>query len=444
MKKLLFSVLTLCVSLGLAFAGGEADKSAARTFEIAISGTEEKQVAVYQTIFQGFVDEFNAANKTNYQLKLVSGQGMDIINTRMSSKDRPDLFTIDSPADVNQFQKDGLLMDLSDVAAKYDWKKSIFDWAYSLAQVDGRVVSLPYGYEGMVIWYNKDLMKQLGLNAADITDLAGFEGALKKAADAGIIPIMLGSQNWPWAQEWYLSILYSYTGRSLVKNTIEGKAGSAWNSEPFKKTVALYKSWHDRGYLADKRSYVLTSDDAINAFVAGKALFKLEGTWAPYWIVPLDAADRDRIGVMLHPAINSVEKPHLPLAVGGMWCVSATSTNKDLAGYILNGLLRQDIQDDFLNNGMDVAPIKIDEASFKGLIPTVEQMWKLVNGALAKGSFGYTTWAFYPPETRVYAYEAIVQVLENKLSIDDYLSEMDRLTKKELGNGFKPVIPAAK
>jgi hypothetical protein len=86
-------------------------------------------------------------------------------------------------------------------------------------------------------------------------------------------------------------------------------------------------------------------------------------------------------------------------------------------------LLRQDIQDDFLNNGMDVAPIKIDEASFKGLIPTVEQMWKLVNGALAKGSFGYTTWAFYPPETRVYAYEAIVQVLENKLSIDDYLSK---------------------
>jgi ABC-type glycerol-3-phosphate transport system substrate-binding protein len=45
---------------------------------------------------------------------------MDIINTPMSSKDRPDLFTIDSPADVNQFQKDGLLMDLSDVAAKYD------------------------------------------------------------------------------------------------------------------------------------------------------------------------------------------------------------------------------------------------------------------------------------------------------------------------------------
>jgi raffinose/stachyose/melibiose transport system substrate-binding protein len=432
------------VSLGFVFAGGTSEQGATRTFEISLSGTEEKQVAVYQTIFQGFVDEFNKANNANYQLKVVSGQGMDIINTRMSSKDRPDLFTINSPADVNQFAKDGLLMDLTDAAAKYDWKKSIFDWAYSLSQVNGRVVSLPYGYEGMVIWYNKDIMKKLGLKASEITDLASFENALKKASEAGYIPVMLGSQNWPWAQEWYLSILYSYTGRSLVKNTIEGKSGYSWNSEPFKKTVALYKSWHDKGYLADKRSYVLTSDDAINAFVGGKALFKLEGTWAPYWIVPLDPADRDKIGVMLHPAINAAEKPHLPLAVGGMWCVSATSANKELAGYILNGLLRQDIQKDFLNNGMDVAPIKINDESFKGLNPNVEEMWKLVNGALAKGSFGYTTWAFYPPETRVYAYESIVQVLENKLSIDEYLSEMDRLTQKELGQGFKPVIPQAK
>jgi raffinose/stachyose/melibiose transport system substrate-binding protein len=390
------------------------------------------------------VDEYNKAKGTDYQLKVSSGQGMDIIKTRMSSKDRPDLFSIDSPADVNQFAKDGLLMDLSKVASKDSWKKTLFGWAYSLSQVDGKVVTLPYGYEGMVIWYNKDIMKKLGLDPAKITDLASYESALKKAADAGYIPIMLGSQNWPWAQEWYLSILYSYTGRSLVKDTIEGKSGSAWNSAPFRKTVGLYKSWHDKGYLADKRSYVLTSDDAINAFVNGKALFKLEGTWAPYWIVPLEASERDKIGVMLHPAIGTAEKPHMPLAVGGMWCVSSTSENGDLAGYILTALLRQGIQKDFLANGMDVAPMKIDESTFSGLTPVVADMWKLVNGALASGRFGYTTWAFYPPETRVYAYEGIVQVLENKLSIEDYLSQMDKLTKKELAAGFKPVIPAAK
>ncbi len=443
MKKVLASILVALSVCGGLFAAGGREQGTPQTFEIALNVTEESQVQLYEKLFQGFVDEFNEAQGTNYQLKVSSGQGMDIINTRMSSKDRPDLFTIDSPADVNQYAKDGLLMDMSDAAAKFAWKDTIFDWAYSLSQVDGRVVSLPYGYEGMVIWYNKDIMKQLGLDPQKIVDLSSFEDALAKASAGGFIPIMLGSQNWPWAQEWYLSILFSYTGRTLVKDTIEGKSGSAWDSEPFKGTVALYKSWHDKGYLADKRSYILTSDDAINAFVGGKALFKLEGTWAPYWIVPLDPAERDRIGVMLHPAINDAEKPHLPLAVGGMWCVSASSQNKDLAGYLLNCLLRQDIQDDFLAAGMDVAPIKIDSASFKGLVPTVEKMWTLVNEALAAGSFGYTTWAFYPPETRVYAYESIVQVLENKMSIDEYLAGMDRLTKKELEQGFKPVIPPA-
>jgi len=444
MKKFILVGACLLLMSGLGFAAGTNDDGKAQVFEVSVNTTKDEQNKLYETVFQRFVDEYNKKYNTGYSLRFVSGQGMDIINTRMSSKDKPDIFTIDSPADANQFAKDGLLLDMTDYAVKNKWKESVFDWAYSLAQVNGRVVALPYGYEGMVLWYNKDIMKELGLNPADITNLEAYENAMKKAADAGYIPVMLGSQDWPWAQEWYLSILYSYTGRNLVKNTIEGKPGFTWNSAPFRKTVELYKSWHDRGYLADKRSYVLTSDDAINAFVGGKALFKLEGTWAPYWMMPLDAAERDKIGVMLHPAINSTERPHLPLAVGGMWCVSATTAHKDLAAYILTGLLGQDIQADFLNNGMDVAPIKVEKSSFNGLIPTVQVMWNMVNGALADGSFGYTTWAFYPPETRVYLYEGIVNVLENKLGIDQYLTQMDVLNKKELAQGFIPVIPASK
>ena len=317
----------------------------------------------------------------------------------------------------------------------------MFDWAYDLSKVNGRIVTLPYGYEGMVIWHNNRLMAELGLNAADIDTLAEFEDALEAAANAGYIPIMLGSQDWPWAQEWYLSILYSYTGRQRVKDIIEGNG--QWTESDFADTVALYKSWHDKGYLADGKSYVLTSADAINAFSTDKALFKLEGTWAPYWILPLEEADREKIGVMLHPAINTVERPHLPLAVGGMWCISADTEHADIAAYILNGLLAQDIQGDFLRAGMDVAPIQVESSQFQGLLPLVEGMWEMINGALADGSFGYTTWAFYPPETRVYLYEGIVNVLENNITIDEYLAEMQRLTNKELAQGFNPVIPTA-
>jgi raffinose/stachyose/melibiose transport system substrate-binding protein len=444
MKRLLTMCLITTLCAGFVFAGGTSEKVDQPVIEVTHSATQDGQIATYERILQQLVDEYNTENGTQYLLKYVSGQGKDITNTRMSSNDRPDIFSLDSPADVNQYDKDGLLLDLSPYAQRAGWEQTMFDWAYKLAQVDGKVVTLPFGYEGMVLWYNKSIMNELGLDAGTIDTLAEYEQALKKASDAGYIPVMLGSQDWPWAQEWYLSIMNSYTGRDLVKETIEGTSELGWSDPAFKKTIELYQSWHDKGYLADGKSYILTSDDAINAFTNDKALFKLEGTWAPYWIAPLEQADQDTIGVMLHPAINSTERPHLPLAVGGMWCVSSDTEHPEIAAAILSGLLRQEFQSDFLQNGMDVAPIQVDEEEFQGLPPTVETMWSLVNGALAEGSFGYTTWAFYPPETRVYLYEGIVNVLEGTTTIDDYLAEMDRLTTKELAAGFTPVIPSTR
>ena len=441
MKRLFVFILLLIAAAGTLTANGGRDGGDAPVIEIAHDSSDDARVTVYQEVFQQLVDEYNQKNGTQYILNYVPGQEKDIINTRMSSNDKPDVFSLDSPADVNQYAQEGLLFDLTSYADAERWEDNIFDWAYDLSKVNDKVVTLPYGYEGMVLWYNKAIMNELGLNPANINTLGEFEAAMEKAADSGYIPVMLGTQDQPWSQEWYLSILYSYTGRDLLKETIEGR--HSWNNAAFKSTVELYKSWHDKGFLADGKSYVLTIDDAINAFSNGKALFKVEGTWAPYWILPLDEEYQNKIGVMLHPAVNETEQPHMPLAVGGMWCVSADTQHADLAAYILSSLLRQEFQGRFIQTGMDIAPIKIDAAQFSGLLPFVEEMWSIVNGALAEGSFGYTTWAFYPPETRVYLYEAIVSVLEEDITVDDYLSEMQRLNTKELNAGFIPVIPAA-
>lgn len=442
MKKILI-LLSLSLLFTPIFATGAQDgEDAPKVFEIAIQATKDNQIEALTKIFNGIVDRYNAENGTNYELLILSDQGKDLINTRMSSNDKPDIFHLDSPADATQYANDGLLLNLTDASKQYGWEDKLFNWAFDLAKVGGEVYTLPYGYEGMVLWYNKEVMTDLGLNADDIDTFAEYEDALQKAQDNGYIPVMLGTQDWPWAQEWYLSTMFSYTSREAVKSAIEGV--TKWNTPAFKKTVELYKSWHDKKFLADGKSYILTSDDAINAFTSGKALFKLEGTWAPYWIVPLEKADQDKIGVMLHPAINDVEKPHMPLALGGMWAASADTKYPELAAYIISSMLDQDIQGIYLKNGLDIAPMVVDKSLFDELIPVAQNMWGIVNDALANGDFGYTTWAFYPPETRMYLYEEIVNVLEGNISIDDYLNEMDRLTTEELATGFIPVVPSSK
>lgn len=424
-----------------ASAAGNAAAGAEQVFELAHTATEANQVALLEGMFGKFVSDYNAANGTNYVFKLSSAQSKDIINTRMSSKDKPDLFILDSPADVAQYVKDDLLLDMTAFADAQKWEDKMFSWAYSLSKVNGKVYTMPYGYEGIVLWYNKNIMSELGLKEEDLKDLATFEGALQKAQDAGYTPIMLGTQDWPWAQEWYLSIMYSYTGRELLRDTLTGQNDAKWTDDRFATTVQLYKDWHDKGYLADGKSYTLTSDDAINAFTNDKALFKLEGTWAPYWITPLDQEVKDKIGVMIHPAINSEETSHIPIAVGGMWSASKDTDAPELVGYIMEQLLSQDIQSDFLKAGLDVAPIEIDPAEFNDLDPVVKDMWLMLNDSLANGEYGYTTYAFYPPETRVYAYEGIVNVMEGKITVEEYLARMQELNDKEREAGFVPILP---
>src|SRR5574344_2106179 len=176
MKKVMAIMTVLLLSCGLVFA-----KKAAKgkqVVEISASYTEEKQVAVCQQIFGELVDQYNKANGTNYQLQLLTGQGMDITNTRMSSADKPDLFSIDSPSDANRYNKDHLLYDLSSYAKKYGWKETMFPWAYNLALSNGKMMSMPFGYEGLLLWYNKSVLQNLGLNPESIKDLASFENAL--------------------------------------------------------------------------------------------------------------------------------------------------------------------------------------------------------------------------------------------------------------------------
>ena len=195
MKRLFVFILLLIAAVGTLTANGGRDGGDAPIIEVTHGASDDTRVGIYQKVFQQLVDEYNAENGTGYILNFVGNQGKDITNTRMSSNDKPDIFSLDSPADVNQYAKDGLLLDLTSYAESSNWEDTMFDWAYDFAKVNNRIVTLPYGYEGMVLWYNKAIMNELGLNASAIDTLDEFETAMAKAASAGYIPVMLGTQN---------------------------------------------------------------------------------------------------------------------------------------------------------------------------------------------------------------------------------------------------------
>jgi len=132
--------------------------------------------------------------------------------------------------------------------------------------VDGTL----YGVQGFVnllgLWYNQDLMTELGI-AAPPTTMDELEADMAKAVAAGKEGITLtgkpGLESQWQGFPWFTSNGFSY-----------GDAQAA----PMAKTYAQLQSWVDKGYLSKEAT---TWDQTIpfQEFAAGNSLFAVNGNW---------------------------------------------------------------------------------------------------------------------------------------------------------------------
>ncbi|MFL5690235.1 MAG: hypothetical protein ACJ795_00360, partial [Ktedonobacteraceae bacterium] len=64
-----------------------------------------------------------------------------------------------------------------------------------------------------------------------------------------------------------------------------------------------------------------------------------------------------------------------------------------------------------------------------------------INEATAKGTFGYTTWTFWPPKSDVITYDSMDKVLAGNMTPAQFCAELDATFKKEFQQGVVPPIP---
>jgi len=124
---------------------------------------------------------------------------MSTIKLKMADNNPPDLahgnqgFTVDGTLIQN-----GLVISLEKYADQYGWKNVFADGA--LAEFmwsddganwgSGSLYGISPVAEDVIVYYNKDKLKSLGLSVP--SNFAEFENALKVSKDAGELPIALG------------------------------------------------------------------------------------------------------------------------------------------------------------------------------------------------------------------------------------------------------------
>lgn len=187
MKKI---VLILLVGL-LAFSMVACSSSESTTGENdeapekAASDEEATQEKVVVDIFQFKVEivealeeaiELYEAENPNIEINLQTVGGGDdygaALRAQFQSGKEPDIYNVGGPQDVSDWM--GKLEDLSDAP----WSDKVLDGVLAGVTVDNKQYGLPYNIEGYGLAYNKEIFKDAGIDASEITSFDALEEAL--------------------------------------------------------------------------------------------------------------------------------------------------------------------------------------------------------------------------------------------------------------------------
>jgi raffinose/stachyose/melibiose transport system substrate-binding protein len=288
-------------------------------------------------------DEFTK-QYPNVTWKISQDQFTNLMNATprlLSGDNPPDLIRLPSMVSL---VKDGLLKNLDNYVTAYGWDKFP---AAQLAQNrvgsdgtrgSGSLYAAGLNYSLTGVFYSKKLAQQIGMTAAPTT-VAEFEDLLKKAKDAGLLPIMAwnatasgGGLAFP-----LQNLMAAYGPTGPINDWIFQKQGATIDT-PTNLTAAQHlQQWVQAGYFP-KDVNAIEYTDANARFGKGEGVFMFNGDWqnASY-----DKDQPQGVGFFVFPSADAggkVAAMSAPLTYG----IAAKAKNADCAAFFLNWVATND------------------------------------------------------------------------------------------------------
>jgi multiple sugar transport system substrate-binding protein len=198
----------------------------------------------------------------------------------MASNESPDLIEL-STQDIPSYSANGVLEDLSAKGSKSNFDFSIFSNSAKAANsVNGSYYALPYATDIIQMFYNKDLLAQIGATEPPKTMEELYDMAVKatKLDAKGNIDI-LGYPLFPLASARQEGI-YAFGGTWVDSET--GKKPTA-NSQGVLDSLNMNVKYRSLYGIDKVQKFVATSNTnrytPQDIFFAGKQLFRFDGTW---------------------------------------------------------------------------------------------------------------------------------------------------------------------
>jgi multiple sugar transport system substrate-binding protein len=300
----------------------EADEDAKVAFrEQAAKNLEQSQPGVHVKITWYEKNPMLAALKS----ALPAGEG-------------PDVFYVEP--DWTEYVTAGYIVPLDDLV---DWS-TIQDWARKTWMHDGKTYGLPQEAYTNEIYYNKDLLKKLGveLPAGGQLSQGQFLDLVKKAKAAGMTPIAQGVGDRPFPGAYIVGeALLRKLGKDDYTKLWTGKL--SYEDPRVVEVLKWTKELVDAGAYPKNFMTLKLGESHYYFYTKPGALMLPMGSWyTGRAFVPEDKGGQPRdfpLGVMQFPAMDGGACNQCKTSgIGASFAINAASKHKDVAAKFLNAM----------------------------------------------------------------------------------------------------------
>jgi len=206
--------------------------------------------------------EWGTPYYTKVQTSVATGQGPDIMTYHLSR----------FPLGVEQ----GVLSPITDEElasvelSKDDYPESLVE----AATFDGQMYGVPLDIHALVLYYNKDILREAGLLGEDdlptgLDGIDNFNAALAKIAETGALPLSFSNTaNSGTAWRLYYSLLSQAGGQVIEGDEVVLDDGAT-------TAFSAMAGWVEQGYTRKNLEYA----DSVALFTSGEAAMMFNGVW---------------------------------------------------------------------------------------------------------------------------------------------------------------------
>lgn len=346
MKKVISAFLSLCLILSLTACGGntpsssDEEQSSKTESSESVKGEPSEAELTVMMSFPQFMDQWETYCK-QFEKKMLeeenikvtvnlempsSGDYENVLQTRLTGDDAPDLFTLHSN-NIQTYYEAGHLTDLSDQA----FAKKIYPNVAEMVTYDNKLLAVPIESQAWGPLYNKAIFEECGLEPPQTLD--ELRDVVKVLEEKGYTPFMLAFQ-----EQWVPQLMTALTLGGEVSGKVhdwvdrmnEGKGSYSEMSEIFDVIDLIMQHGTDR---AMERG----SEAGAAAFANGEAAMFVQGTWASGTIMSTNPDMQ--LGVFALPVNNDVGCTNVNLSVSTTLAVHPSSDQMDLALKFANYVL---------------------------------------------------------------------------------------------------------